>query len=143
MFSPVLAATQFSLDYFELRKGPLDDALAEDVIFSVDAEICEPGTDPQHFEAKFEGRDSVISSLTARHFAITTKIDLKNLNCTKLDKDRVKVKFISIETKKEAEDKDPITYKYTGHYNLGFARGEEGLLVKEIALTNRRENLQS
>jgi len=106
------------------------------VVFSVDADIYEPGKAPEHFKATVEGKAAVIEALAARHFNITIKCEPIKLDFQSLKGDRVKVNFICIETKNEPELKDPITYMYTGRYTMPFS---EDLKVTRIDLCNRRD----
>ena len=136
MNCPIMSAVQVSLYYFGLNQNPFDDALDENISFSVEAEICESELPPKHFEASFEGKYTVVDVFKAKHFLVTMNIYLEKLDFEELAKDRVKVTFVSVETK--MEDHKHKTYNYTGHFEIVFTKE---MKVRKIVLKNRRELL--
>jgi len=138
MTCPTTVAMQLTTDYFESNQAPFSSALADGVVFTVKATICSPGAPDKTFNLELEGKELVIDFLAKRHFSISKLDSLPKIAYTKLDGNRVKVIFTSIETKKETEKPEPVTYKYDGHYIITLTKGEEGFKVEKITLENRR-----
>jgi len=139
MTCPTADAARLTLDYFELKEESFASALVNGIVFTVKATICSPDAPDQTFDMRLEGKELVVDAFAKRHFSISKLESLPKLDFTKLDGNRVKVIFTSIESKKETEKPEPVTYKYDGHFVITFTKGEEGLMVKKIALENRRE----